>query len=307
MKTKKTLSLLLIIFIFYSCSENKVPEQEHIDNSSSTEKAYIYNGNKSKIVELNLTNGNEIDVSTQFTVYDNHFIPIYYKPTNEIIGIDTNYNRTTNQNEPRLVKINLNNGNVSFTNLTSNNRYGALVNVNGNVYVYSNTKNKLVKLDIATGGETDFSNNFTPFDGYFTPKFNPETNEIIGRDNNYNSNTNQNEPRLIKINISNGDVSYLDLKGEKYSDIVIGNKKPYILNSQINKIVEVNLTNGNEVEISNLVNVFDGHFIPNFIKSTNEIVGIDDENNKLIKINIENRMVSYINLSNSNFGEIIIK
>jgi len=298
--------LLTLLAIFSSCSNNDDNPNE-VPNPIISEKAYAYNGNIQKLIEFDLSNGQELEVSETFQVFDNSFFPKYLPSQNLIIGIDANFNSSSIQYEPRLVKINLENGTVEFVNLMVANNYGEIVVANNKVYAYSGNVDKIVEINIADGSETEISNTFIPFDDYFIPEFNSQTNEIIGRANNYNSTTNQNEPRLIKINVSDGNVSYLELNSNDYSDIVIGNGNTYVLNNILNKMVEINLADGSENEVSNTISVFDGHFVPSYIKSTNEIVGIDDENNKLIKVKLENGEVTYINLSNSNFGEIVIK
>lgn len=303
MKTKIILLLILNLLIT-SCSSDDNSENQ---NPNQTSEAYIYSGQRQKLVKVNLLNSSITEVSNSFTVFDSDFTPIYYQPTNEIIGIDSNYNMTTMMDNYRLVKINLSNGNVSFINLIQNNRYSPLCLFNNKIYSFNSVKNKLVEINPSNGNETDFSNVFNPFDGQFYGSYLSTTNEIISVDSNYNFTSNQDNYRLIKVNMSNGSVSYLDLVDNLYAEVVIVNNKVYAFNSDKNRIVEINISNGNETNFTNTFSVFDNEFVPRYNLSTNEIIGIDDENNKIIKINMANGAVSSINIENSSYGDILIK
>ena len=299
----KIILFLMTIFLF-SCSSDNNSENQ---NPNQTSEAYVYSGQRQKLVKVNLLNSSITEVSNSFTAFDSDFTPIYYQPTNEIIGIDSNYNMTTMMDNYRLIKINLSNGNVSFINLIQNNRYSPLCLFNNKTYSFNSTKSKLVEINPSTGNEIDFSNVFIPFDGQFYGSYLSTTNEMISVDSNYNYTTNQDNYRLIKVNMSNGNVSYLDLVDNLYAEVVVVNNKVYVFNSDKNRIVEININNGNETNFTNTFSVFDNYFVPRYNSITNEIGGIDDENNKIIKINMSNSSVSSINIENSSYGDIVIK
>ncbi len=294
---------LLITSILFSCSSVENTDNQ---NQNNTNEIYIYSGQRQKLVKVNLLNSSITEVSNFFTAFDSDFTPIYYQPTNEIIGIDSNYNMTTLDNY-RLIKINSSNGNVSFINLIQNNRYSPLCLFNNKIYSFNSVKNKLVEINPSNGNETDFSSVFNPFDGQFYGCYLSTTNEMISIDSNYNSIPNQNNYRLIKVNMTTGNVTYLDLVDNLYAEVVIVNNKVYAFNSNKNKIVEINIFNGNETNFTNTFSVFDNKFVPRYNSITNEIVGIDDENNKIIKINMSNASVTSINIENSSYGEIVVK
>lgn len=305
---KKALLTTLLLLILLSCSEN-TDDSGDVSNPMNEEKAFVYNGNTKTIVELDIVNGNEIEVSETFNVFDNSFFPAYLESENLIVGIDSNFNSSTFTDEPRLVKVNLENGDVSFVSLEQSNNYGEIVVANNRVFAYSSSKNKLIEIDIIDGSENNFSEEFQPFDDYFIPSYNSITNEIIGIDTNFNSSTNQNEPQLIKIDLLNGNVSFLDLNDDSYGVVTVDNTNgnTYVYNGSINKLVQINLENGSETVISDTFNPFDNYFVPDFSISTKEVIGIDDENNVLLKINVENESISTINLSNNEYGEILVK
>jgi hypothetical protein len=301
---KSKIILFLTTIFFFSCSSDDNSENQ---NPNQTSEAYVYSGQRQKLVKVNLLNSSITEVSNLFTAFDSDFTPIYYQPTNEIIGIDSNYNMTTMMDNYRLIKINLSNGNVSFINLIQNNRYSPLCLFNNKIYSFNSVKNKLVEISLSNGTETDFSNVFNPFDGQFYGSYLSTTNEMISVDSNYNFTTNQDNYRLIKVNMSNGSVSYLDLVDNLYAEVVIVNNKVYAFNSDKNRIVEINSSNGSETNFTNTFTVFDNDFVPKYNLNTNEIIGIDDENNKIIKINMTNGAVSSINIENSSYGDIVIK
>jgi hypothetical protein len=303
MKTK-IIFLLLLNLLITSCSSD---ENNDNQNQIDTSEVYVYSGQRQKLVKENLSNSSLTEISSTYSVFDSDFTPIYFQPNNEIIGIDSNYNMTTMMDNYRLVKINLSNGNVSYINLIQNNRYSTLCLYNNKIYSFNPVKNKLVEINPSNGNETDFSNVFNPFDGQFYGSYLSTTNEMISVDSNYNFTTNQDNYRLIKVNMSNGSVSYLDLIDNLYTEIVIVNNKVYAFNSDKNRIVEINISNGSETNLTNTFTVFDNEFVPRYNSSTNEIIGIDDENNKIIKINMANGTVSSLNIENSSYGDIVIK
>jgi hypothetical protein len=301
---KSKIILILTTILLFSCSSDDNSENQ---NPNQTSEAYVYSGQRQKLVKVNLLNSSITEVSNSFTAFDSDFTPIYYQSTNEIIGIDSNYNMTTMMDNYRLIKINLSNGNISFINLIQNNRYSPLCLFNNKIYSFNSVKNKLVEINPSNGNETDFSNVFNPFDGQFYGRYLSTTNEMISVDSNYNFTTNQDNYRLVKVNMSNGSVSYLDLVDNLYAEVVIVNNKVYAFNSDKNRIVEINISNGSETNFTNTFSVFDNEFVPRYNSITNEIVGIDDENNKIIKINMTNGAVSSINIENSSYGDIVIK
>lgn len=301
---KSKIILFLTTIFLFSCSSDDNSENQ---NPNQTSEAYVYSGQRQKLVKVNLLNSSITEVSNSFTAFDSDFTPIYYQPTNEIIGIDSNYNMTTMMDNYRLIKINLSNGNVSFINLIQNNRYSPLCLFNNKIYSFNSVKNKLVEINLSNGTETDFSNVFNPFDGQYYGRYLSTTNEMISVDSNYNFTTNQDNYRLIKVNMSNGNVSYLDLVDNLYAEVVIVNNKVYAFNSDKNRMVEINISNGNETNFTNTFSIFDNEFVPRYNSITNEIVGIDDENNKIIKINMANGTVSSLNIENSSYGDIVIK
>lgn len=302
MKTK--IIFLLLTLLTISCSSD---ENNDNQNQFETSEVYVYSGQRQKLVKVNLSNSNLSEISNSFSAFDNYFLPIYYQPTNEIIGMDNNYNMNTMIDNYRLIKINLSNGNVSFINLIQNNRYSPLCFYNDKIYSYNNVKNKLVEINTLNGNETDFSDVFNPFDDHFYGSYLSTTNEMISIDSNYDFISNQDNYRIIKVNMTNGNVSFIDLVDNLYAEVVIVDNKVYAYNSEKNRIVEINSSNGNETNFTNTFSVFDSYFVPKYNSNTNEIIGIDDENNKIIKINMSNASVSTINVENSTYGDIVIK
>jgi hypothetical protein len=301
---KLKIILFLTIILLFSCSSDDNTENQNLNQTS---EAYIYSGQRQKLIKVNLINSSITEVSNSFSSFDSDFTPIYFQPSNEIIGIDSNYNLNAMMDNYRIVKINLSNGNVSFVNLIQNNRYSPLCSFNNKIYSYNSTKNKLVEINPSNGNETDFSNVFFPFDGQFYGSYLSSTNEMITVDSNYSFTTNQDNYRLIKVNMTNGSVSYIDLLDNLYAELVIVNNKIYAYNSDKNRIVEINSSNGSETNFTNTFSVFDNDFVPKYNLSTNEIIGIDDENNKIIKVNMSSGIISTINIENSNYGDIVIK
>ena len=296
---KSKILLLTLITLFFSCSSSDDNSEETLQNEA---QSFAYNSTKGKLVEINLLTGNEINITSFIEIFDGHYVPSYLPNTNEVIGIDRNYNFDLNQEENRIVKFNIISGTISTLNLLEQNEYAELVIGNNHkVYAYNKTKMKLVEININDGTEIDISPVYNIFDGHFVPSFNSSTNEIIGVESEYN--------KIIKFNLNSQTVTSLNLiPNNNYSELVFAHNKGYAYNGTKNKLVEIDLTTGNEIDISESFEIFDNSFNPRFNQNTNEIIGIEHEFDRIVKFNIQSGNVSTLNLiENNTYGEITIK
>src|SRR5688500_2597493 len=214
--------ILLLTLITLNVSCNSDNNSEGINQNGM--QAYAYNSTRGKIVEINLLTGNETNVTSAIEIFDGHFVPSYLSSTNEVIGIDRNYNFDLNHEENRIVKFNILSGTITTVSLLEQNEYAELVIGNNNkVYVYNKTKKKLVEINIIDGSEINISPEYEIFDGHFVPSFNSVTNEIVGIEN-------END-KVIKFNLNNQTVTSINLiPNNNYSELTVVNNKALVYN-----------------------------------------------------------------------------
>jgi len=239
----------------------------------------------SKIVKLDLQTGKELETIAEIgREYLGRGI-YYLKSTNEIIGIQSR------NSEYDLFKLNLSTKEIVRL---SCNHYEKLIIANNELYAYDLNNRKIVKLDLQTGKEietiAEVGRNYLNH-----IQFLPKTNEIIGLQSEYNSETSENVYTFFRLNLVTKEIIIKPCN--RYEDFIVANDDLYAYVSY-NKIVKLNIQTGEELEtIAEIGRDYLAHI--QFSKSTNEIIGLQSGTEKnLFKLNLKTKQVSKTPIKN---------
>ena len=238
-----------------------------------------------KIVKLDLQTGKELETITEIgREYLGRGI-YYLKSTNEIIGIQSR------NLEYDLFKLNLTTKEIIKLPCS---HYEKLIIANNEPYAYDLNNRKIVKLDLQTGKEietiAEVGRNYLNH-----IQFLPKTNEIIGLQSEYNSETSENEYTFFRLNLVTKEIIIKPCN--RYENFIVANDDLYAYVSY-NKIVKLNVQTGEELEtIAKIGRDYLAHI--QFSKSTNEIIGLQSGTEKnLFKLNLKTKQVSKTPIKN---------
>ena len=233
----------------------------------------------SKIVKLDLQTGKELETIAEIgREYLGRGI-YYLKSTNEIIGIQSR------NSEYDLFKLNLTTKEIIKLPC---NHYEKLIIANNELYAYDLNNRKIVKLDLQTGKEietiAEVGRNYLNH-----IQFLPKTNEIIGLQSEYNSETSENVYTFFRLNLVTKEIIIKPCN--RYEDFIVANDDLYAYVSY-NKIVKLNIQTGEELEtIAEIGRDYLAHI--QFSKSTNEIIGLQSGTEKsLFKLNLKTKQIT---------------
>ena len=239
----------------------------------------------SKIVKLDLQTGKELETIAEIgREYLGRGI-YYLKSTNEIIGIQSR------NSEYNLFKLNLTTKEIIKLPCS---HYEKLIIANNEPYAYDLNNRKIVKLDLQTGKEietiAEVGRNYLNH-----IQFLPKTNEIIGLQSEYNSETSENVYTFFRLNLVTKEIIIKPCN--RYEDFIVANDDLYAYVSY-NKIVKLNIQTGEELEtIAEIGRDYLAHI--QFSKSTNEIIGLQSGTEKnLFKLNLKTKQVSKTPIKN---------
>ena len=238
-----------------------------------------------KIVKLDLQTGKELETIAEIgREYLGRGI-YYLKSTNEIIGIQSgnsgHYLFKLNVTTKEIIKLPCN-------------HYEKLIIANNEPYAYDLRNHKIVKLDLQTGKEietiAEVGRNYLNH-----IQFLPKTNEIIGLQSEYNSETSENVYTFFRLNLVTKEIIIKPCN--RYEDFIVANDDLYAYVSY-NKIVKLNIQTGEESEtIAEIGRDYLAHI--QFSKSTNEIIGLQSGTEKnLFKLNLKTKQVSKTPIKN---------
>ena len=232
-----------------------------------------------KIVKLDLQTGKELETIAEIgREYLGRGI-YYLKSTNEIIGIQSR------NSEYDLFKLNLTTKEIVRL---SCNYYEKLIIANNEPYAYDRGNHKIIKLDLQTGKEietiAEVGNDYLSH-----IQFLPKTNEIIGLQSEYNSETSENVYTFFRLNLVTKEIIIKPCN--RYEDFIVANDDLYAYVSY-NKIVKLNIQTGEELEtIAEIGRDYLAHI--QFSKSTNEIIGLQSGTEKsLFKLNLKTKQIT---------------
>ena len=238
-----------------------------------------------KIVKLDLQTGKELETIAEIgREYLGRGI-YYLKSTNEIIGIQSR------NSEYNLFKLNLTTKEIIKLPCS---HYEKLIIANNEPYAYDLNNRKIVKLDLQTGKEietiAEVGRNYLNH-----IQFLPKTNEIIGLQSEYNSETSENVYTFFRLNLVTKEIIIKPCN--RYEDFIVANDDLYAYVSY-NKIVKLNIQTGEELEtIAEIGRDYLAHI--QFSKSTNEIIGLQSGTEKnLFKLNLKTKQVSKTPIKN---------
>ena len=238
-----------------------------------------------KIVKLDLQTGKELETIAEIgREYLGRGI-YYLKSTNEIIGIQSG------NSGHYLFKLNVTTKEI--VRLPCN-LYEKLIIANNEPYAYDLNNRKIVKLDLQTGKEietiAEVGRNYLNH-----IQFLPKTNEIIGLQSEYNSETSENVYTFFRLNLVTKEIIIKPCN--RYEDFIVANDDLYAYVSY-NKIVKLNIQTGEELEtIAEIGRDYLAHI--QFSKSTNEIIGLQSGTEKsLFKLNLKTKQVSKTPIKN---------
>ena len=238
-----------------------------------------------KIVKLDLQTGKELETIAEIgREYLGRGI-YYLKNTNEIIGIQSR------NLEYDLFKLNLTTKEIIKLPCS---HYEKLIIANNEPYAYDLNNRKIVKLDLQTGKEietiAEVGRNYLNH-----IQFLPKTNEIIGLQSEYNSETSENVYTFFRLNLLTKEIIIKPCN--RYEDFIVANDDLYAYVSY-NKIVKLNIQTGEELEtIAEIGRDYLAHI--QFSKSTNEIIGLQSGTVKnLFKLNLKTKQVSKTPIKN---------
>ena len=239
----------------------------------------------SKIVKLDLQTGKELETIAEIgKEYLGRGI-YYLKSTNEIVGIQSG------NSGHYLFKLNVTTKEI--VRLPCN-FYEKLIIANNEPYAYDLRNHKIVKLDLQTGKEietiAEVGRNYLNH-----IQFLPKTNEIIGLQSEYNSETSENVYTFFRLNLVTKEIIIKPCN--RYEDFIVANDDLYAYVSY-NKIVKLNIQTGEELEtIAEIGRDYLAHI--QFSKSTNEIIGLQTGTEKnLFKLNLKTKQVSKTPMKN---------
>ena len=238
-----------------------------------------------KIVKLDLQTGKELETIAEIgREYLGRGI-YYLKSTNDIIGIQSG------NSGHYLFKLNVTTKEI--VRLPCN-FYEKLIIANNEPYAYDLRNHKIVKLDLQTGKEietiAEVGRNYLNH-----IQFLPKTNEIIGLQSEYNSETSENVYTFFRLNLVTKEIIIKPCN--RYEDFIVANDDLYAYVSY-NKIVKLNIQTGEELEtIAEIGRDYLAHI--QFSKSTNEIIGLQTGTEKnLFKLNLKTKQVSKTPIKN---------
>ena len=238
-----------------------------------------------KIIKLDLQTGKELETIAEIgREYLGRGI-YYLKSTNEIIGIQSG------NSGHYLFKLNVTTKEI--VRLPCN-FYEKLIIANNEPYAYDLRNHKIVKLDLQTGKEietiAEVGRNYLNH-----IQFLPKTNEIIGLQSEYNSETSENVYTFFRLNLVTKEIIIKPCN--RYEDFIVANDDLYAYVSY-NKIVKLNIQTGEELEtIAEIGRDYLAHI--QFSKSTNEIIGLQTGTEKnLFKLNLKTKQVSKTPMKN---------
>lgn len=238
-----------------------------------------------KIVKLDLQTGKELETIAEIgREYLGRGI-YYLKSTNEIIGIQSR------NLEYDLFKLNLTTKEIIKLPCS---HYEKLIIANNEPYAYDLNNRKIVKLDLQIGKEietiAEVGRNYLSH-----IQFLPKTNEIIGLQSEYNSETSENVYTFFRLNLVTKEIIIKPCN--RYEDFIVANDDLYAYVSY-NKIVKLNIQTGEELEtIAEIGRDYLAHI--QFSKSTNEIIGLQSGTEKnLFKLNLKTKQVSKTPIKN---------
>lgn len=182
---------------------------------------YIFHDSVNKLAKINITDGNLSYIGENINYGANTRGAIYHSANNEYIGF---LNDTAS---PSLIRINVNNGNVTNTNIPSSflgngaDFSDLIINDNDEVYIFHDSVNKLAKIDLTSGNLTYIANNIEYGTNTRGAIFNSASNEYIGFENDFTN------PSLVKVNLGDGSMETINIpslfliNGSDFSDLVI--------------------------------------------------------------------------------------
>ena len=239
----------------------------------------------SKIVKLDLQTGKELETVAEIGKEYLGSGIYYLNSTNEIVGIQSG------NSGHYLFKLNVTTKEI--VRLPCN-LYEKLIIANNEPYAYDLNNRKIVKLDLQTGKEietiAEVGRNYLNH-----IQFLPKTNEIIGLQSEYNSETSENVYTFFRLNLVTKEIIIKPCN--RYEDFIVANDDLYAYVSY-NKIVKLNIQTGEELEtIAEIGRDYLAHI--QFSKSTNEIIGLQSGTEKsLFKLNLKTKQVSKTPIKN---------
>lgn len=276
-------------------------------NASTQEQVYLYrsdfsnNPTSQEITLLNPVDGSEQFLTSIPLASTDAFDFIYNQTTNELIGID--------QDDDELIKIDLINNQVSTIQFTNQNiDYHQLISDNiGNIYLYrSNFGNNPTTQEITILNATDGSEQFLTAiplasSDAFNFIFNEPTNELIGID--------QDDDELIKVDLNTNQVSTILFTNQNidYHQLVSDDSgNIYLYRSDFSnsptsqEITSLNPIDGSEQLLLSIPLASTDAFDFIYYETTNELIGIDQDDDELIKVDLNTNQVSTIPFTNQN-------
>ena len=238
-----------------------------------------------KIVKLDLQTGKELETVAEIGKEYLGSGIYYLNSTNEIVGIQSG------NSGHYLFKLNVTTKEI--VRLPCN-LYEKLIIANNEPYAYDLRNHKIVKLDLQTGKEietiAEVGRNYLNH-----IQFLPKTNEIIGLQSEYNSETSENVYTFFRLNLVTKEIIIKPCN--RYEDFIVANDDLYAYVSY-NKIVKLNIQTGEELEtIAEIGRDYLAHI--QFSKSTNEIIGLQIGTEKnLFKLNLKTKQVSKTPMKN---------
>ena len=236
-----------------------------------------------KIVKLDLQTGKEIETIAE--VGRNYLNHIQFLPkTNEIIGLQSEYNSETSENVYTFFRLNLVTKEIIIKPC---NRYEDFIVANDDLYAYV-SYNKIVKLNIQTGEEletiAEIGNDYLSH-----IRFSKSTYEIIGQQSKYNEKMFKNDYSFFRLNLTTKQIVKAPSNG--YERLIVANDELYAYVAY-NKIVKLDLQTGKELETIAEIGKNYLSYIQ-YSKSTNDIIGLQSGTEKsLFKLNLKTKQIT---------------
>ncbi|GAA4279408.1 IPT/TIG domain-containing protein [Aquimarina mytili] len=185
------------------------------------DNVYIFHNSAKKLAKIDVVTGNLTYLGENIDYGANTRGAIIHKQNNEYIGFENDFT------QPYLVRINLENGNVTNVSIPTSFLADGIdfsditVDENDNIYIFHDSVKKLAKIDVVTGNLTYIGENIDYGRNSLGAVIHAQNNEYFGFEDNFG------EPYTARINLDTGAVintpipnSFLTV-GKDFDDIAI--------------------------------------------------------------------------------------
>jgi len=284
---KKILSLLTILGIILSCSNDDSTEQqqEHFPTNIAINSQ---NGESGEIITIN---------GSGFLASENYIVTFTENEIATITEINSNYLKVE-------IPENAISGSISLTFNNQTEIIGTIEIINNaiinDLYIYHNSENKIAKINIENGNLTYIDTNVNYQGETRGAVYHSSNNEYIAFENG-------SSPKLVRINLDNGNLTNVDIpssfltNGTSFDDLVIDdNDNLYIYHYSENKIAKINIENGNLTYIDTNVNYQGETRGAVYHSNNNEYITFENGSSpKLVRINLDNGNLTNVDIPNS--------